>query len=29
VVLAKTGLKGRAQTVRYAFGKGLVRPPRG
>ncbi|MFH8469902.1 response regulator [Streptomyces sp. NPDC017991] len=28
-LFAKTGLKGRAQAVRYAFGKGLVRPPGG
>ncbi|MCX4765505.1 response regulator transcription factor [Streptomyces sp. NBC_01275] len=28
-MFAKTGLKGRAQAVRYAFGKGLVRPPAG
>jgi DNA-binding NarL/FixJ family response regulator len=28
-LFAKTGLKDRAQAVRYAFGKGLVRPPTG
>jgi len=28
-LFAKTGLKDRAQAVRYAFTKGLVRPPRG
>jgi DNA-binding NarL/FixJ family response regulator len=28
-LFAKTGLKGRAQAVRYAYGKGLVRPPAG
>lgn len=28
-LFAKTGLKDRAQAVRYAYGKGLVRPPRG
>ncbi|MBV1942311.1 response regulator transcription factor [Streptomyces sp. BV286] len=28
-LFAKTGLKDRAQAVRYAFGKGLVRPPGG
>ncbi|MEV1063107.1 response regulator transcription factor [Streptomyces sp. NPDC050263] len=28
-IFTKTGLKGRAQAVRYAYGKGLVRPPRG
>ncbi|WP_329363498.1 response regulator transcription factor [Streptomyces sp. NBC_01483] len=28
-LFAKTGLKDRAQAVRYAFGKGLVRPPAG
>ncbi|KOU11458.1 MULTISPECIES: response regulator transcription factor [Streptomyces] len=28
-LFAKTGIKGRAQAVRYAYGKGLVRPPEG
>ncbi|MDQ1049143.1 response regulator transcription factor [Streptomyces sp. V4I2] len=28
-LFAKTGLKDRAQAVRYAYGNGLVRPPRG
>jgi DNA-binding NarL/FixJ family response regulator len=28
-LFTKTGLKDRAQAVRYAFGKGLVRPPAG
>ncbi|MGV9757131.1 response regulator transcription factor [Streptomyces tricolor] len=28
-LFAKTGLKGRAQAVRYAYSKGLVRPPIG
>ncbi|MEV0740510.1 response regulator transcription factor [Streptomyces sp. NPDC050549] len=28
-MFAKTGLKDRAQAVRYAYGKGLVRPPAG
>ncbi|MEU9646958.1 response regulator transcription factor [Streptomyces sp. NPDC048188] len=28
-LFAKTGVKDRAQAVRYAYGKGLVRPPRG
>ncbi|MEV6503841.1 response regulator transcription factor [Streptomyces prunicolor] len=28
-LFAKTGLKERAQAVRYAYGKGLVRPPAG
>ncbi|MEU3615197.1 response regulator transcription factor [Streptomyces sp. NPDC006872] len=28
-IFSKTGLNGRAQAVRYAYGKGLVRPPRG
>ncbi|MFG3246191.1 response regulator [Streptomyces sp. NPDC048187] len=28
-LFAKTGIKDRAQAVRYAYGKGLVRPPRG
>ncbi|MBW8738197.1 MAG: response regulator transcription factor [Streptomyces turgidiscabies] len=28
-LFAKTGIKDRAQAVRYAFGKGLVRPPTG
>ncbi|WP_406006339.1 response regulator transcription factor [Streptomyces sp. NBC_00637] len=28
-MFSKTGLKGRAQAVRYAYGKGLVRPPAG
>ena len=28
-LFSKTGLKDRAQAVRYAFGKGLVRPPAG
>ncbi|MDG9714581.1 response regulator transcription factor [Streptomyces sp. DH10] len=28
-LFAKTGLKDRAQAVRYAYGKGLVRPPVG
>ena len=28
-LFAKAGLKDRAQAVRYAYGKGLVRPPRG
>ncbi|GGR93230.1 DNA-binding response regulator [Streptomyces humidus] len=28
-MFTKTGLKGRAQAVRYAFRKGLVRPPTG
>ncbi|MFJ4694155.1 response regulator [Streptomyces sp. NPDC088766] len=28
-MFTKTGLKDRAQAVRYAFGKGLVRPPTG
>ncbi|MFD8428931.1 MULTISPECIES: response regulator [Streptomyces] len=28
-LFGKTGIKDRAQAVRYAYGKGLVRPPRG
>ncbi|MCX5561334.1 response regulator transcription factor [Streptomyces sp. NBC_00038] len=28
-LFAKTGIKDRAQAVRYAYGKGLVRPPAG
>ncbi|WP_330287362.1 response regulator transcription factor [Streptomyces sp. NBC_00576] len=28
-LFAKTGIKDRAQAVRYAYGKGLVRPPTG
>ncbi len=28
-LFAKTGLKDRAQAVRYAYGKGLARPPAG
>jgi DNA-binding NarL/FixJ family response regulator len=28
-LFAKTGLKDRAQAVRYAYAKGLVRPPAG
>jgi len=28
-LFAKTGLKDRAQAVRYAYAKGLVRPPTG
>ncbi|WP_329270006.1 response regulator transcription factor [Streptomyces sp. NBC_01451] len=28
-LFAKTGIKDRAQAVRYAFGRGLVRPPTG
>ncbi|CAM5248574.1 response regulator transcription factor [Streptomyces violaceorubidus] len=28
-LFAKTGIKDRAQAVRYAYGKGLVRPPGG
>jgi hypothetical protein len=28
-LFARTGLKDRAQAVRYAYGKGLVRPPWG
>ncbi|CAM5334494.1 response regulator transcription factor [Streptomyces aurantiogriseus] len=28
-LFAKTGIKGRAQAVRYAYGKGVVRPPTG
>lgn len=28
-LFTKTGIKGRAQAVRYAYGKGLVRPPAG
>ncbi|CAL9436360.1 response regulator transcription factor [Streptomyces sp. enrichment culture] len=28
-LFAKTGIKDRAQAVRYAYGKGLVRPPSG
>ncbi len=28
-LFAKTGIKDRAQAVRYAYGKGMVRPPAG
>ncbi len=29
LVFAKTGIKDRAQAVRYVYGKGIVRPPGG